>query len=245
MKSFSITDKGLKRTYNEDYYYSSDFPIGSAPNLYLVADGMGGHNAGDVASKLATDCVVNYISRSDETDIEKLLLEAIMYANTCVYKDGQNNPIHHGMGTTLVVCIIKEGVLYLANVGDSRLYIFAEKLKQITVDHSVVEELYRAGHISKEDRYNHPDKNMITRAIGAEMNVIIDYFKLSLEDQGLIMLCSDGLNKMLEDQELSMILESGGTVDRLCQELIRKSLEKGGRDNITITMIEYGKEVLS
>jgi protein phosphatase len=188
---------------------------------------------------------VNFVENSSETDVEKLLIEAVTYANESVCKDGNYNPLHKGMGTTLVVCVIKDDELYVANVGDSRLYIYSGALEQITVDHSVVEELFRAGHISKEDRHHHPDKNMITRAIGAEHKVAIDHFIVKLSQPSRILLCSDGLNKMLEDFEVEQILRSGESLKAMCQKMVSDSLDRGGRDNITIIAIDYGKEVLS
>lgn len=244
MKSFGATDKGLRREYNEDYFYISDTQIGCLPNLYVVADGMGGHKAGDVASRQAIKYLTEYIRASSSVDMIEVLKEAVKYANTKVYEEGLANDDLRGMGTTLVVATLVNQMLYVFNVGDSRLYIKGSELIQLTIDHSVVEELYRAGQIADEDRYNHPDKNIITRAIGAEKEVVVDSFTKKIDGNDIILLCSDGVTKMLVDQDINTILLNGNSLKEIGEKLIIESNEQGGHDNITLIIVKHGSEVL-
>lgn len=245
MRSFGLTDKGLRREFNEDYFYRSDKSVGVLPNLYIVADGMGGHNAGDVASKQAVAYLIQYIEKTDADikEVEQLLIDGILYANEKVYNESLEKDELSGMGTTLVVSTIIDGVAIVANVGDSRLYRMAKSLKQVTIDHSVVEELYRAGHITKSERMNHPDKNMITRAIGVEGEVIVDCFSVSLTSDDLIIMCTDGLNKMILDQEIETMLGTHRELKQIASELIDGAIKKGGNDNVTVIVLRLGNEV--
>ncbi|VDN45868.1 Serine/threonine phosphatase stp [Petrocella atlantisensis] len=245
MRSFALTDKGLVRSHNEDYYYVSDTPIGKLPNLYIIADGMGGHKAGDIASKKAIQHMVENVEENSDWDVVYSLEHAIRVANRAIFDAGEHNLDQKGMGTTLVACVIKDDTLFVTNVGDSRLYVYADDLEQVTLDHSVVEELYRAGHISEEDRYNHPNKNMITRALGAENEVKVDRFVRALNKSDLILLCSDGLNKMLTDDEVRIIMKQATTIEDKGYALMKASLDKGGIDNTTLIIIGNGNEVQS
>jgi len=245
MRSFALTDKGLIRSQNEDYYYVSDTPIGKLPNLYIIADGMGGHKAGNIASKKAIQHMVENVEEYSGWDVIYSLENAVRDANKAIFNAGEENQHLKGMGTTIVACVIKDDTLFVTNVGDSRLYVYADGLKQITLDHSVVEELFRAGHISEEDRYNHPNKNMITRALGAEDEVKVDRFVCALKKTDLILLCSDGLNKMLSDDEVRVIMGQATTIDDKGYALMKASLDKGGIDNTTLIIISNGNEVQS
>ncbi|PKM56783.1 MAG: serine/threonine-protein phosphatase [Firmicutes bacterium HGW-Firmicutes-3] len=245
MRSFALTDKGLLRNHNEDYYYVSDTPIGKLPNLYIIADGMGGHKAGDIASKKAVRHMIETVEENSDWDVMYSLENAISVANRAIFDAGEENQNQKGMGTTIVACVIKEDTLFVTNVGDSRLYVYADGLEQITLDHSVVEELYRAGHISEEDRNNHPNKNMITRALGAENEVEVDRFVRALNKFDLILLCSDGLNKMLSDDEVGTIMKQSTTIEDKGYALMKACLDKGGFDNTTLIIISNGNEVQS
>ena len=201
LKTFSITDIGRKRKVNQDFVYSSERFVGPLPNLFLVADGMGGHNAGDYASRLAVETIVERSSGSLETNPLRVLDEAVQSANGLVRKRAQETPELQGMGTTVVAAVIDGRELYVANVGDSRLYIVnSGEIRQITKDHSWVEEMVRRGGIGKAEARNHPDKNIITRAVGAEETVRIDFFQVLLQEGDVILMCTDGLTNMLEDE---------------------------------------------
>ena len=208
LKTFSITDIGRKRKVNQDFVYSSERFVGPLPNLFLVADGMGGHNAGDYASRLAVETIVERSSGSLETNPLRVLDEAVQSANGLVRQRAQEAPELQGMGTTVVAAVIDGRELYVANVGDSRLYIVnSGEILQITKDHSWVEEMVRRGGIGKAEARNHPDKNIITRAVGAEETVRIDFFQVLLQEGDVILMCTDGLTNMLEDEEIRMTLD--------------------------------------
>lgn len=248
MKSFGITHQGLVRHLNEDAFRVMDQKIGKLNNLYVIADGMGGHNAGDVASKQSIHHLTAYLaSNSEEMEVNDLLEKAIQIANLKVYEEGSANELLVGMGTTLVICTLQDGMLHVANVGDSRLYIAKsqdpkDQLTQVTMDHSVVEELYRAGHITEVQKHHHPDGHMITRAIGVDRLVEVDTFKVSMEGIDFVLLCSDGLSKMLSDREIAKIIRQHETLEEAGNALVEAALSRGGKDNITLIIIE-GNEV--
>ena len=240
LKTFSITDIGRKRKVNQDFVYSSERLVGPLPNLFLVADGMGGHNAGDYASRLAVETIVERSSGSLETNPLRVLDEAVHSANGLVRQRAQEAPELQGMGTTVVAAVIDGRELYVANVGDSRLYIVnSGEIRQITKDHSWVEEMVRRGGIGKAEARNHPDKNIITRAVGAEETVRIDFFQVLLQEGDVILMCTDGLTNMLEDEEIRMTLDGARDIVEKAQGLVRAANERGGRDNISVVLIEF------
>lgn len=247
MIAFSRTDVGQKRTMNQDSVYESIYRVGTLPNLFLVADGMGGHAAGDFASKETVETIERHILESKETEVMQILGEAIDKANTVIREKASENPELLGMGTTIVAATICNGELTVANVGDSRLYIISmgEKpaIRQITVDHSLVEEMILSGSLDRKDARNHPDKNIITRAIGAMDFIDIDFFNVELQDGDLILMCSDGLSNMVEDEEMLEIIASEGTLAERGEMLISRANENGGRDNITVLLVDALKEV--
>lgn len=239
LKTFSKTDIGRKRKLNQDAVYTSEQPVGNLKNLFLVADGMGGHNAGDYASKMTLETMVEHIAGSRETNPAKILEDAIAAANTLVRNMAGQNPELEGMGTTVVAASCEGETLHVANVGDSRLYIIREgKIHQVTRDHSWVEEMVRRGGLGREEARNHPDKNIITRAVGAEDTVKIDFFTVGLEEGDMILMCTDGLTNMLEDEEILNILKISRDIVEMAEELVRAANEKGGRDNISVILIE-------
>lgn len=238
LKTFSKTDIGRKRKLNQDVVYTSEQPIGKLPNLFLVADGMGGHNAGDFASKMTVETIVQHIADSAETNPVRILEDAIAAANTLVRDKAGQEPELEGMGTTIVAASCEGGLLHVANVGDSRLYIIGnKKIRQITRDHSWVEEMVRRGGLGREEARNHPDKNIITRAVGAEDTVKIDFFTVNLEEGDMILMCTDGLTNMLEDEEILNVLAVSRDIVEMAEELVRAANEKGGRDNISVILI--------
>ncbi|MDO4619907.1 MAG: Stp1/IreP family PP2C-type Ser/Thr phosphatase [Lachnospiraceae bacterium] len=237
MKSYSATDVGRKRKINQDSLFASDNPVGNLPNLYIVADGMGGHNAGDFASRYAVNTVKAFIEESSEKNPIKLIDEAIKLANRGILKEAAEHEEMYGMGTTIVVTTIMDGYAYTANVGDSRLYIFDEELKQITKDHSLVEEMVRLGEITEEEAKTHPDRNIITRAVGAQDEINIDYFDYQLSPNASILMCSDGLSNMVDDPEIARILSSSEGVEEKAKLLVDTANENGGKDNIAVLII--------
>ena len=238
LKTFSITDIGKKRKLNQDYVYTSERPVGNLPNVFIVADGMGGHNAGDYASKFTVETIVGEIVNLPEKNPEQILKMAIEVANDKVLRMANENPDLEGMGTTVVAatCIGEE--LHVANVGDSRLYVIGEKITQVTRDHSLVEEMIRMGGIDRATARNHPDKNIITRAIGAEESIDIDFFHVGLSKGDIVLMCSDGLTNMLEDEEIRMILNGQRDIVEKAEQLVKAANNNGGKDNIAVVLIE-------
>ena len=242
IKSFSVTDIGRKRKLNQDFVYSSDEPVGNLPNVYIVADGMGGHQAGDYASKCTVETMVREIRGCFEKSPIRILSKAIRIANDQVRKKAREDESLLGMGTTVVAATCLGKYLQVANVADSRLYIINDEVRQITRDHSLVEEMVRMGGIDREAARNHPDKNIITRAIGARDTIEIDFFHEELKSGDIVLMCSDGLTNMLEDEEIGRILRSQGTIEERAEELIEAANQNGGRDNRAVIVIDMFAE---
>ncbi len=239
LKTFSITNIGKKRKLNQDYVYSSEQAVGRLDNLFLVADGMGGHNAGDYASRVTVETMVEKIADSAEEVPERIFEEAIVSANTLVRSRAKEVPELEGMGTTVVAATFRGDVLSVANVGDSRLYVVSgRKIQQITKDHSWVAEMVQRGGLKSDEARNHPKKNIITRAIGAEDSVKVDFFTVRLKEGDKILMCTDGLTNMLEDEEIRMILEGARDLVEQAGELVKAANENGGRDNISVILID-------
>jgi protein phosphatase len=238
LKTFSVTDIGMKRKLNQDYIYASEKAIGNLPNLFIVADGMGGHKAGDFASKCTVETICDLAARSFEKNPVLILKKAIETANGNVWKKSAEDENFEGMGTTVVAASCLGKYLQIANVGDSRLYVIGEEITQITRDHSLVEEMIRMGGIDRGEARNHPDKNIITRAIGAADTVDIDFFSVELKPLEKVLMCSDGLTNMLEDEEIRMIVQGEGSIEGRARELISVANERGGKDNISVILIE-------
>lgn len=239
MKVYSATDVGQKRKMNQDYVFASEDAVGNLPNLFVVADGMGGHNAGDFASSHAVEILVDEIRKDADYNPVKVIRHAIETANTEIIEQAQKDEGLRGMGTTMVVSTIVGQYAYVANVGDSRLYVVQGQIQQITKDHSLVQEMVRLGEISPEEARNHRDKNIITRALGAEKTVDIDFFDLKPEAGDTILMCSDGLSNMVDDRKLEeIILDSEMELTEKGKTLIREANLNGGKDNIAIILIE-------
>jgi protein phosphatase len=239
IKTFSITDIGRKREVNQDYVYTSEQPLGNLPNVFIVADGMGGHNAGDYASKVTVETIVAEITASFEKNPTKILAKAIESANAVIYKKSCENKELEGMGTTVVAATYIGGFLQVANVGDSRLYLVNDReIRQITKDHSLVEEMVRIGGIAREDARNHPDKNIITRAVGVNDTVEPDFFTVELNAGDVVLMCTDGLTNMLEDEEIRMIMNGARDIVEKAESLVKAANNNGGRDNISVILIE-------
>ena len=238
MKTFSITDIGQKRSSNQDYVFSSEQPIGNLPNLFIVADGMGGHKAGDYASRYTVETLEKLIRESTLSEPAAIIESAVKQANTMLLEEANHHEEMKGMGTTLVICTIHDNVLTVANVGDSRLYLINDKIRQLSKDHSLVEEMVRLGGIKAEEARNHPDKNIITRAIGVKENVEPDIYEYRLKKDDIILMCTDGLSNMVEDEDMFNIVKGSRDVVEAVQMLIEKANSNGGRDNIGVIVAE-------
>ncbi|MGN0144545.1 MAG: Stp1/IreP family PP2C-type Ser/Thr phosphatase [Clostridium sp.] len=236
-----VSDIGLKRALNEDsacYLERQKFKI------YVVADGMGGHNAGEVASKMATDYIVRYIDEnySSEEDKGMLISKAIKAANEEIFKFSKTNDKLNGMGTTVTASLVTEHNIYVANVGDSCCMAFKNgELKKITKDHSLVQELLDSGTISELEAINHPKKNIITRALGTSSDVNVDVFKIAVNEYDLFILCSDGLTNEVTRDEILEIINRESNYISVANDLVNLAKAKGGRDNITVLL--FGGEM--
>lgn len=239
MKAYALTDEGKVRTTNQDYIFSSPKTIGRLSNLYLVADGMGGHKAGDFASRFLTEKLVAYIEKTNETSIISILEHGIQEANSRLYQESLKNSSLAGMGTTLVAATIEYHTLYTANVGDSRLYLIrVNEIRQITKDHSYVEELVSLGKMERNSPDYRNNKNIITRAVGTQEQVAVDFFEITLEEGDFILLCSDGLTNMVEDSDIVKIVTSKDGLKEKTERLIALANENGGKDNIAVILVE-------
>ncbi len=238
MKTFSLTDVGRVRESNQDYVYTSESPVGNLPNLFIVADGMGGHNAGDFASKYTVEQIVEYIKKAPMTSPVDLIRGAVTKANARLMALAKNDVSMAGMGTTAVIMTVIDDCMYVANIGDSRLYLLREGLEQITKDHSLVQEMVRMGEMNASEARYHPDKNIITRAVGAFEDLEIDFFEEHVDSGDVILMCSDGLSNMVDDMDICQIVRTGRDVVEKVQRLVEAANRGGGKDNITVAIIE-------
>lgn len=240
MRAFAKTDIGKARDMNQDYYYIPTQE--EALPLYILADGMGGYQGGEVASKLATTAVKNYITSNfdkiekEKEEILKLVRSAMEYANMVVYEKSKENKELDGMGTTLEVCLIYNNKAYIGHVGDSRIYrIRREFMRKLTHDHSYVEKLVKDGTISKEEAMHHPKKNMLMKALGCTAFVEPDVMIKGFIKDDKILMCSDGLTNMLTDEQIYKIIKQ--EENQAPNKLIEMANEAGGYDNITAIII--------
>ena len=225
MKTFSMTHVGQRRETNQDYMYTSETSVGRLPDLFLVADGMGGHAAGDYASRFTVEKIVEYVTESEESEPVTVLGEAVRYANEHLLAEANADASKAGMGTTIVAAVVVGDKLYTANVGDSRLYVInQERITQITRDHSLVEEMVRLGEMDKE--------------IGVLPEVSADFFETVLVPGDTVLLCSDGLTNMVDDTDIKRIVLGQRDIVEKTQRLIDAANENGGKDNITVVLIE-------
>lgn len=241
MRAYALTNVGVRRNTNQDYVYFSEENVGNLPNILIVADGMGGHKAGEVASEQAVGAVLQSIKENDNTDKISLIEEAICMANDKVLELATSDEKFKGMGTTLVVATLENDVLYVANVGDSRLYLIDDDgIRQITRDHSLVQEMVSIGELDKESAKNHSRKNVITRAIGVERKIMADFFEVEVKKKTKILLCSDGLTNMVEDSQISKIIAecADKELEDTVHKLIDAANENGGLDNIAVVLAE-------
>ncbi|MCI8963875.1 MAG: Stp1/IreP family PP2C-type Ser/Thr phosphatase [Eubacterium sp.] len=239
MQTFSITDKGRTRNTNQDYVYCEENAVGSFPNLFIVADGMGGHNAGDTASRMCVEEVVSQIEQSTKVTPIGIFEQAVAAANEKVFQASLSDKALKGMGTTIVATVVFGDTAYIVNVGDSRLYVYKDTFRQVTIDHSLVEEMVQSGKLHKEDMRTHPNKNIITRALGTNSEVKADCFEIEVDEGDVLLLCSDGLSNMLEDERIERIIKSNREdMSEAGKQLVQEANEAGGKDNISVVLIQ-------
>lgn len=244
MKAYGTTDKGKTRELNQDYIFSSDEPVGLLPNLYIVADGMGGYNAGDFASRCSVESFVEQVKKSQQLTVISTMTEALKVANATVLQHAKEKEELSGMGTTFVAATVFPDRVYVMNVGDSRLYLLGNDMKQITVDHSYVEEMIRKGEIQRKDARIHPKKNVITRAVGVEDEIDADFYEVETENgDAFLLMCTDGLTNMVEDEEIRhIIMRYADAPGQGTRELIKRANECGGKDNISVIIISLKQD---
>lgn len=249
MEYFADTDIGKYREKNEDHLYAEN-------NLFIIADGMGGHMAGEVASRIAIEAFIeNFnsslkdrskkISANKKTDnlgssqIKELLLKSIKSANREVYSKATLQPGYYGMGTTFTGCYIQQDKAYTIHVGDSRLYIKrGSEFNLLTSDHTIVGELFRRGEISYEQTFNHPQRNYLTNVLGVAKDIDPDFNSYKVLPEDILLLCSDGLNSMLRDEDIANIIDKYKDAKDIAKNLIKDAIKKGGLDNITVIVVK-------
>ncbi len=230
------TDRGLKRQLNED---NCNVLVGypGIPTCFVIADGMGGHKCGEVASKMAVDSVCNLLLKADwqQENISEILSDIITRVNDEIYNFSILDEATQGMGTTLIITVLKNRKLYIGHVGDSRVYIIKEdSIEKITWDHSFIEELVKNGSITKDEAINHPKKNLITRAVGCEPELQVDTYELEVKEEYVVLLCTDGLTNMLSEDEIFEIINKNEEPQNACDTLVQNANNNGGEDNITV-----------
>jgi protein phosphatase len=250
--SAGLTDRGQQRRVNEDTILNHTGMTETGENfgLYIVCDGLGGHEAGDVASRIAVRTVSNALQsilpplpahHMSSADINHVLWAAVRKANTEIWNQGKNNGHQniHGMGTTLTMAVVINETAYTAHVGDSRIYLLRQgKLEQLTQDHTMAAALAEAGHISEEELVDHPRQNILTKALGRQERTEVDLMELQLMPRDILLLCSDGFWKAFKRREiLEKRLADGGKTAELCQELVDEANELDGSDNISLIIV--------
>lgn len=244
MEAFALSDTGKCREMNQDAVFAQCTPIGNLNNLFMVADGMGGHQAGDYASAYAIARLQELIRQETAKTPSELFEWAFQVVNYEIFEKGYRETNLYGMGTTLVVCTLdSDWHLTVANVGDSRLYLYNRQkgIRQITKDHSYVEELVRKGQLTRDSELYQQSKNVITRAIGAAADVKTDIFQLELEEGDQILLCSDGLSNMVPDSLLGLFLAVPDDAESKAYRLINEANYAGGTDNISAVVVMTGE----
>ena len=239
MRYSALTDLGLVRSNNEDSLFARDSSIGRLDNLFIVADGMGGHVGGEYASAFVVSKIPDLLEkRQKEERLADTLLTVTDRANRALYQLSRNDKRLQGMGSTLVMTTIRDGEAHVINVGDSRLYRFDGVLMQVTRDHSLVDEMVEQGKLTKDDPFYAANKNVITRAMGIGAYVEPDYFLVPLGPGNRLLLCSDGLSGMVEDEKIAQVLREVPDTDAAASRLMEMAREAGGKDNITVILID-------
>jgi protein phosphatase len=242
MLGWALTDKGVARRDNQDYHHLELF-YASDQAVCVVCDGMGGARSGNIASRIAADTFISGMILQvrpglTQKALRSALASSLFAANKQVFEKSQTDPEYYGMGTTLVGASVTPECALIINVGDSRAYhINAGGIRQITCDHSLVEELLERGEITHEEAKNHPSKHLITRVLGTDCDVDPDFYAVDLTGGDFLLLCSDGLNNVVEDQEILFEVIHGGDPATACQRLVSMANGRGGPDNITVVLI--------
>jgi serine/threonine protein phosphatase PrpC len=240
MHIFGRTDIGKVRETNQDSFIFGDL---SKHSCYaVVCDGMGGQNGGNIASQLASNIISEKIKTGFQekmviNSVKNLMLTAINNANAEIFRMANENKNLEGMGTTVLLVLVINSTAFIANVGDSRLYLLnKDELLQVTKDHSIVQSLVEQGKITKQEAKTHPHKNLITRAVGVEDSLDIDYQEIELSSKQRLLLCTDGLSNLCSDDEIKLLLQNK-KLDTICDEMIKLANRNGGNDNITTVII--------
>ena len=241
IKAYAKTDKGQIREMNQDYYYISNSL--DEVQLYLLADGMGGYNGGEIASKLAVETSKNYIINNfkeipkDRESIIQLIGSSMEYANMVVFEKSRETKELQGMGTTLEICLIYNNKAYIGHIGDSRIYrIRKEFIRKLTTDHSYVQKLVKEGTITKEEAAHHPQKNMLMKALGCNAFIEPDVMVKGFLKDDILIMCSDGLSNMIDQETIYRFASKD--IEQAPKDLVKLANEKGGYDNITIVVIK-------
>ncbi len=242
MQFTTLTDKGIARPGNEDFCDAKQI---DKFTLLVLADGMGGANSGEVASSMTVKSIFNSLDENlmrnlGISDMPKILSDVIRRTNAAVFELSCSNDKYEGMGTTLEICVISQNTAYIAHIGDSRVYKISPdgSIRKITKDHSLVEYMIDAGTITPEEAANHPQKNVITRALGTSPEVEADIISVPLSEGDVILMCSDGLSNMVSEEELSSVVLSDTDLSSCAQKLVQMANDAGGTDNITVILAQ-------
>lgn len=241
MKAFGQTNVGKVRENNEDSFFLTLEKINFLDNLFIVADGMGGHSAGEIASQEAIKKLIEYVLERDVigSDYSSFLKKATEYANYQTYIKSVKGKGLRGMGTTFTCVTIMNNKAYCTHIGDSRLYICRnEELIQKSIDHTFIHEMVATGKLTEEEALVHPHRNMITKAVGISANVEADVFEIDIVNGDIFLMCSDGLTGMLTDEEILKVLVTNDDIEQKTEKLVQLSLENGGVDNVTVILLE-------
>ncbi len=233
-------DKGIRRANNEDAYF-----VMPAEDVYIVADGVGGNNSGEIASRTAVSMIAEYVKThplaevKDENALQEYFIKCLEETNVEIYAKARKHDENRGMATTVVIAYISGDKAYIVNVGDSRAYLIRnEKISRITEDHTYVNELVKQGLLSEEESERHPKRNIITRALGGDAVVEPDIFRVEIRSDDVILLCTDGLHGEIHDEEIVRIVSDAESMQDACRLLINAANRSGGRDNITVVCLK-------
>lgn len=237
------SDKGAVREINEDSY-NIIAGYSGLPVCFIIADGMGGHNSGEIASKLAVDYASNHIlqfpeSMSDDENIIETIGKIMDSANMEVNRKSKEDPANSGMGTTMIIAVVSNKKVFIGHIGDSRVYLFRKnEMERITTDHSYIEELINNGSITRGEAENHPKRHVLTKALGCSEDLQIDTYTCKLKDGDVFLLCTDGLTNMISENAIKEIIDAADDPAKACEELVKASNAAGGEDNITVIVFK-------
>lgn len=233
MKVVGLTDIGLKRKRNEDGYL-----IDHNKSLLVVCDGMGGHKGGNVASKMALNVIHASFSPEKPEEIPEALSNSIQAANEAIWKRSHKDISLHDMGTTVTAAVCYGNQLFVAHVGDSSLYLIREHdIRKVTIDHTIAQQMLSDGLIQEKDRRNNPYNHILTRALGTDRPVFIDFYLEKIQEEDCVLLCTDGLTDLVDDQEILQTIAKEQNIEAAARALIDTALKRGGHDNITVILL--------